>query len=185
MGAFVRIRADHSINIRMGVPIMTEYVGDFDELIDDLIDDGEVMVVATERGIGISARLGELTTLESPDGTIDRLFIEFFAESTVPGMPADLIAGYTEDDVTTITGVVVADVESDVYPPSYVGEALTVEKFLEEYEVGPGVTRTINKLMEQLVIQSTPSEGWLDQVSSLYHDRIPGRTSIEKVRPVN
>jgi hypothetical protein len=157
-------------------------VGDFDEMIDDVIEDGDIVVGATELGIGISAHLGELTTIESPDGSIERLFIQFFANCVLPGTPADTSCGYTDDDVTTTTGVIVVEVGSDIYPPRYVGEAIPVEQFLEEFSVGPDLTRKIDGLMDSLVQQATPDEGWLEKLSSLYHERLPGNISLEKLQ---
>jgi hypothetical protein len=152
---------------------------DLDDLIDNVIEDGDLQVIEAPRGIGIRACLGELTMIETPDGEVQRLFIQFYAESIIPGAPSDLESGYTQDDVTTTQGVIVADVASTIHPPSYVGTTLPVDVFLDKYVTDPLLVRKIQELMQHLCEKSTPSEEWLENLSGFYHDRLPGRNSLQ------
>lgn len=164
---------------------MTDEIGDFDELITMVIDGGDIEVKSSMIGIGIRASLGDLVIIDVPGAPIERMFVEFFAESKLPGAPENKSLGYTELDVTRGTGVVVADVKDVVYPPSYFGEAIPVDQFLDEFQIGKKLERIIRSLIEELEERSLPSEDWLAQLSSLYEDRLPGRNTVERSITVN
>lgn len=81
--------------------------------------------------------------------------------------------------------MVVANVKDRVYPPSYVGECISVEDFFDEFELGTKLRAIIEDLMEELSERAEPDEPWLEKLSSLYEDRLPGKNTVERTIMVN
>lgn len=151
----------------------------------ELFDANDAELSPSPDGVGLKAHLGDLFSIELDDGTVERIFIQFYAQSLIPEKPKDLDLGFTMDDIIFEHGVVMADVESRTDPPSYVGEVLSQERFLDEY-ISPESIHVfrIGGMFEKLQDMARPKEHWLEQVSSLYNDRLPGNSGLSKPRRI-
>ena len=149
-----------------------------------LIGENESILSPSPDGVGLKAHIGELFSSKNEDGTVDRLFIQFYATSRIPTTPADLNLGFVIDDIIFEEGVVVADVASRTDPPTYVGEVISEEQFLADFVVDPRLIIKIEALFEELRDMARPKENWLTRVSSLYNDRPLGNHGLAPLRKV-
>ena len=151
----------------------------------ELFDTNDVELSPSPDGVGLKAHLGDLFSMELEDGTVERIFIQLYAQSRIPEKPKDIDLGFTMEDIIFEHGVVLADVEARIDPPSYVGEVVSQEQFLDEY-ISPESIHVfrIGEMFDKLQDMVRPKEHWLEQVSSLYNDRLPGKAGITPPRRV-
>lgn len=152
--------------------------------IKELFDANDPEVSQAPEGVGLKAHIGDLFTKENEDGSIERLFIQFYAQSNIPTKPKDPDLGYEIDDIIFEHGVVMADVEDRTDPPSYVGEIFSQEDFIDLFLDGSRLTDRVENMLDKLQDMVKPKEGWLENVSTLYNDRLPGKEGIVKPRRV-
>jgi len=165
---------------------MTETVETIMEThVQELLDANDPELSPSPDGVGLKSHIGDLFNLEHEDGTVERLFIQLYAQSQIPIKPSDIDLGYTMDDVISEHGVVLADVASRTDPPSYVGEIISENTFMENYIPDESRLRNqIEDMFETLRDLAKPKENWLEHVSSLYNDRLPGKEGAVKPRRI-
>lgn len=156
----------------------TETVSLLERYLIDLFDVQDPELSPSPDSFGMKAHMGELFSEELDDGSIDRTFIQLYAQSELAKKPGDVDLGYTLDDVTYHCGIIVADVVSRTDPPSYFGEVIDVDEFIEEFTISEDMSYQIRMAIAKMNQMVIPSEAWIDKATSLYNDRYAGNESF-------
>lgn len=155
-----------------------------EEYIRELLEDQEPEIDPSPDAVGLKAHVDDLFSEDNENGEVERLFIQFFVDCSIPSYPQDSSLGYTNADVITQKGVIIANVESRTDPPVYHGDVLLPEEFFEKFDINDRLKSRIERLFDRLTTLATPGETWLDRVSSLYNDRLAGNDGITEPRRV-
>lgn len=149
-----------------------------EDLIVGLLEDGEVETEPSPDRVGLKSSIGELFAGVDAEGTVHRIFIQFFVQTDLPLVPKDTEIGFTPDELVFQEGVVVADVEDQTDPPVYYGEVFPLDVFLNRFVSSPALTRRVQLLFHKLREEASPPDEWLEEASTLHNERIPGLDSF-------
>ncbi len=156
-----------------------------EQLVCEIIEFVDIETDPAPDGLGRKSHVGELVSEELEDGTIGRVFIQFYVQYTMPLVPSDKAMGYTRDDVIEQAGVVMADVEEQTDPPRYRGEVLEQQVFIDQFLTTDAAKNRVDRLFETLEDKARLSDDWIAHINSLYNDRIPGKRWITNDKRIN
>jgi hypothetical protein len=148
-----------------------------EQALETIIDLEDITVSATRGELGILAQSGELLS-EEVDGDIERVLIQCYVKCIMATKPSDETLGFTNSDITTQSGVILADVAHATNPPQYVGEAIDAAAFMEQFITDIKIHADMTTLFEKLESSAYPTDGWLDQINTLYSNRVIGEKWI-------
>lgn len=149
----------------------------------DLLTEPEPELSPSPDGVGMKAHINELFEDEY-EGEVTRTFIQIYAQSSLFGKPKDASLGFTPADITSHHGIIVADVKERVDPPVYSGEVYSVDTFFAKYPITNATKRKVLAMLEKLIYLAHPTDGWLEQASTIYMDRLVGFSTIDRPRNV-
>lgn len=150
---------------------------------ENLLDISETKLESSPDALGFKAHVGDLFSREDSDGNIAHVFLQIYTQCDLSMAPKDRGLGFVETDMNCHSGILIAEVDHQhMDPPVYVGEILTPDDFFVDFPVSDAIRGLVDKEITKQKIMTTPQESFYGQASTMYNDRLPGRTGLIKER---